>query len=329
MWITVVIVVFLIVIVYNLGDGQNSTIYQTQNPPTYSYPAASAPQISIAQSSLPLGVAAMMDIVATNMQFVDGQVTLGFGTSDIAVHRVTVLSPNHIVANAVVASGAVIGSTPLSIISGFETVFQPAVFQIRAANSSLPLISLPLVNNDPNQTIIYPGAVISILGSNLGASAASIQLTLHGQPVPVQSAGPNQINFVVPLQTPLGPTTLTLNNGVATSPAILVQIDTPPPVITSMTNNANQGLDANHPVSNGDVIFATLTGVDPGVVNNPSRVQVTVGGAPMAVLQITAAPDNKSVQVALLVGQSFGGAGVPVVVAVDGVRSSPYTIVVN
>jgi uncharacterized protein (TIGR03437 family) len=317
------------VIVYNLGDGQNSTIYQTQSPPTYGYPAASAPQISLVQSSLPAGVAAMVDLTAANIQFADGQVTLGFGTSDIAVRRVWVLSPTHIVANAMVAAGAAIGSTPVSVISGFQTVFHAAAFQIQPANPSLPLISLPLVNNDPSQAIIYPGAAMTIWGSNLGASAGSVQLTLRGQSVPVLFAGPNQVNFVVPLGTPVGLTTLTLNNGAATSPSILVQIDAPPPAITAITNSAGQTVDVNHPATSGDVVFATLTGVDPAVVNNPGRIQVAVAGAPMAVLQVTAAPDNKSVQVALQVGQSFGGASVPVVVAVDTVRSSPYTIVVN
>ena len=149
----------------------------------------------MAQSSLPAGVASLVDIVATNMQFVDGQITVGFGTSDIAVRRVWRLSPTHIIANVSVAPGAAMGSTPVSVISGFQTVFQPAAFQIQAANPSLPLISLPLVNNDPNQTIIYPGASVTIFGSNLGSSAGSVHLTLNGQSVPVVSAGgePDQL----------------------------------------------------------------------------------------------------------------------------------------
>ena len=49
----------------------------------------------------------------------------------------------------------------------------------------------------------------------------------------------------------------------------------------------------------------------------------------MAILQMAAAADSKSVQVALLVGQSFGGSSVPVQIAVDGVGSDPYSIVVN
>jgi uncharacterized protein (TIGR03437 family) len=317
------------VIVYNLGDGQNSTTYQAQNPPTYAYPVTGTPQISLAQSSLPAGVASLVDITATNMQFVDGQITVGFGTSDVAVRHVWRLSATHIIANVSVAPGAALGSMPVSVISGFQRVFQPAAFQIQTANPSLPLISLPLVNNDSNQTILYPGASVTIFGSNLGSSAGAVQLTLNGQSVPVVSAAANQITFVVPSGMPIGLTTLTLNNGSATSPAIEVEIDGRPPVITAVTNRSGQTVDANHAATVGDVIFATVTGVDPAVANNPSRVQATVGGGAVAILQVAAAADNKSVQVALLVGQSFGGSSVPVEIAVDGVGSDPYSIVIN
>jgi len=318
------------VIVYNLDDGQNSTIYQTQGPPTYLYPVTGTPQIAIAQQALPAGVASIIDIVSqNNVQFADGQVTVGFGTSDITVRRLWAIGPNHIVANAVVSPGAVLGQTPLSVISGFQRVFEPQAFQIQAANPALPQISLPLVNNDPNQPILYPGAAVTIFGSNLGSSLAGVQLTIHGQAVPVAAAAPNQISFVVPAQMPLGLTTLTLNNGSAVSPPIVVEIDAVPPAITAVTNTVGQAVDANHPANNGDVIFATVANVDPSVVNNLSRVAVSIGGAPMAVLQVTAAANSPSVQMAFQVGQSFGGAAVPVVVAVDGVTSSPYAIVVN
>jgi uncharacterized protein (TIGR03437 family) len=318
------------VIVYNLDDGQNSTLYQTQAPPTYAYPVTGTPQIAIAQSVMPAGVSSIIDIVGqSNLQFADGQTTLGFGTSDISVRHVWVLSPNHIVANAVIAPGANVSSVPISIVSGFQRLFEPASFQIQGVNSSLPQISLPLVNNDPNQAILYPGAVVNILGSNLGTSLGSVQLAIRGQSVPVASVSPNQVTFVVPAQLQLGLTVLTLNNGSATSPAIVVEIVAPPPVITAVTNMAGNPVDANHAANNGDVIFATVSGVDLGVVKNPGRIQVSAGGMSMAVLQVVAAANNQSVVVAFQVGQSFGGASVPVVVAVDGVRSSPVAIVVN
>ena len=317
------------VIVYNLDDGQNSTIYQTQGPPAYTYPVTGAPQLAIAQTALPAGVSSIIDIVAqNNLQLVDGQVTIGFGTSDISVLRSWVIGPNHIVANAILSPGATPGSAPLSVISGFQRVFEPQAFQIQAANPALPQINLPLVNNDPNQPTLYPGAAVTIFGSNLGSSPAAIQVTIHGLTVPVAAVGANQISFVIP-PMPLGLTTLTLNNGSATSPPIVVEIDAPPPAITAVNNMAGQAVNAANPAGNGAVLFATVANADPAAVSNPGLVQVAVGGVSMAVLAVNAIPNSQSIQVAFQVGQSFGGATVPVVAAVNGARTDPYSIVVN
>ena len=58
------------VIVYN-GDGQNSTFYQPQAPPTYTYPSSGAPQITVTPAALPAGATALVDIVAQYMSFTD------------------------------------------------------------------------------------------------------------------------------------------------------------------------------------------------------------------------------------------------------------------
>ena len=62
------------------GDGQNSTFLQSQNPPTYAYPVTGTPQTALDKTALPAGVSSMVDITAQNAAFVDGQVTVGFGT---------------------------------------------------------------------------------------------------------------------------------------------------------------------------------------------------------------------------------------------------------
>ena len=86
------------------ADNQNSMLVQSANPVTYAYAAANAPQITaVNPSSLPAGfnfdgTSAMVDVMASHTNFVQGQVTVGFGTSDIAVRRVWVLSPTHLVA---------------------------------------------------------------------------------------------------------------------------------------------------------------------------------------------------------------------------------------
>jgi len=152
---------------------------------------------------------------------------------------------------------------------------------------------------------------------------------LNDQPAQVLFSASNQINFVVPPKLSPGLATLKLNNGSTIAPQLLVEIDPAPPAISLITNAGGQALDTGHVASSGDVIVATVTGVDPSVIGSTSRVRAFVSGVEMAVLQISAGSDKNTVQVAFLVGQSFGGLGVPVVVSVDGTRSSPYSIVVK
>jgi uncharacterized protein (TIGR03437 family) len=314
------------VIVFS-SDGQNSTFYQSQNPPTYTYPNTGTPQISLNSSSLPANVSSLVDITAVNMQFVDGLVTVGFGTSDISVRRVWVLSPTHLMANMAVASGAALGISEVSVISGFQIAAQSGAFQTLAASPSLPSIALPITNADANQPIIYPGAAVTMYGSNLGTSASTAQLTLNEQNVPILFLNSNQVNFVVPAGFPPGLAVLKLNNGSASSFPIQIQVDSAPPVITQVANAAGP-LDTRNTASPGDILLATVSGVDASVVNNTARVQLTVSSVPMAVLKVTAVSGN-TVQVAFLVSQSFGGFTAPVVVTVDGARSSPYNIIVR
>jgi len=73
----------------------------------------------------------------------------------------------------------------------------------------------------------------------------------------------------------------------------------------------------------GDVLAAVVSGIDPAAAN-PNRVQVTVSGLPMTILQI--APQGNQFQIQFVLSQSFGGSQVPVVVSVDGSGSTPVVI---
>jgi uncharacterized protein (TIGR03437 family) len=313
------------VTVYN-SDGQNSTFYQSQAPPLYSYPTTGAPQFSIDTVALSAGESTMVNINAANMQFLNGQVAVGFGTTDISVRRVWVLSPTHLVANLVAAPGAASISSEISVTSGFQTASQPGGFFVWPVNPVLPVIGLPIVNANPTQSSIQPGSDASLYGINLGGGSA--QVALNGQPVPILYASPGQINFQIPTNFPAGLATLNLNNGASAAPPIEIEIDNPPPVIAAVTNGSNQPLDASHSASAGDTVLLTLSGVDPTVVNNPSRIQVTLAGVPMYVSQVSTGTQAGTVQVAFAISQSFGSSAVPIVVAVDGNPSSPYSILV-
>jgi len=313
------------VTVYN-SDGQNSMILQGQNPPTYPYNVSGTPQINtINYTALPAGSSAAIDITASSVNFVNGQTTVGFGTDDVTVNHVWVLSPTHLVANAVVAPGAAITPSDLSVIAGFQVIEQQGGFQTQVARPGAPDIALPIVNADPTQQTVYPGSIASINGTNLTLGSTA-QVTLNGTPIPVQSASPTQVNVSIPAGFPLGPATLVLNNGGTVSFPVIVEIDNLPPAIQAVTNPS--GLPLAGVTSNaGDMIDVVVSGLDPSVIGTPN-LQVTVSGVAMTIFQVTPLPGGQY-QLQVILTQSFGGAQVPLAVWVNGSSSPPVSITVR
>jgi uncharacterized protein (TIGR03437 family) len=308
-------------------DGQNSMFLQSQNPQTYAYNVTGTPQLdTVSFTALPAASSAVVDITASNINFVNGQVTVGFGTDDVTVRQVWVLSPTHIVANAVVVPGAAITPSDLSVIAGFQVIDQPGGFQTQVARPGFPDIGLPIVNADPTQATVYPASAASIFGTNLAAVPSAVQVTLNGTQIPVLYASATQINVVIPAGFPLGPTTLVVNNGATAAFPVIVEIDELPPAIVAITSPSGASLAGV--ISNpGDLIDLVVSGLDPTVIGS-SNLQVTVSGVPMTVFQVNPLPNGQD-QIQVILTQSFGGAQVPLAVWVNGSSSQPVTITVR
>jgi uncharacterized protein (TIGR03437 family) len=313
------------------ADNQNSMLLQSANPVTYPYPAVNAPEIgAISPAALPAGydaagTAAMVDITTANTNFVDGQVTLGFGTSDISVRRVWVRGPAHLTADVVVANNAAAGGVSVDVISGFQVISAPAAFQIQPPNGNLPAMALPVDNGVSFAPSLHPGDYGTIFGANLAASPTSAQVMLNGAAAPLAYASAGQINFIIPAATPVGPATLVVSNGPASTYPVMLQIDAPQPMIQ---------LPAVAATNPGDIVNVQVTNVDPGIVTAPSRVQVTMSRVPMNVLGVTQVsgaasgqPASPGVfQIQFAVTQSFAGSEVPLVVLVDGSPSTAVSV---
>jgi len=297
-------------------DGQNSTfLQQYPNIPTYSYPSAGTPQFAATNpASLPAGGEAMVDLSAVNTSFVDGEVTVGFGTSDINVNRVWVLSPTHLWADVTVAPGAALGSSEISVISGFQVITQPLGFQIVPPNAAAPVI-LAVVNGVPGQATIYPSAIATIWGSNL----VNPQITINGQAAQVTYSSNYQVNVAIPAGTPTGPVVLTLTTG-SGSVSLVVPVTYAPPVILGIAEASGAAVNNATAAASGDVLNIAITGLDPTVTLASGRLQVMVAGVSMPVQSISAG------QIQFTLNQSFKGAVVPVTIVVDGSASAPFLI---
>jgi hypothetical protein len=308
------------VVAYN-QDGQNSTTLDSVNlaygfalrspPLTYAYPASAAPQIAVIPAKLPAGAFAKVDVLAANMTFANGQVTLGFGTDDVTVSHVWPLSPTHLVANVRVASNAALGTSDLSVISGFQVATQAKAFQTVSANAQSPAIAV-VTNGIMSQATLYPGGYGTVWGSNLLVAGATARLTLNDNPVVVAYASANQVNFVVPSDFAIGPA-----------------IDLAPPAITSVTFVSDPGPDAGHPAADGSVLNVLVTGFDPTVLSNLDRVSVTLGGVAMTVGRAATTKSDGVYQIQISLVQPPAGDKVPLAVWVDGSSSAPVFIPVQ
>jgi uncharacterized protein (TIGR03437 family) len=310
------------VTVFN-SDGQNSTFWQDPAAPTYLYPPGNVPMIQgVNPPALPAGARAIVEISGANTAFADGQVTVGFGTDDVRVNRVWVLSPSRVVADVVVAPDAAVGLSEVSVISGFQVLGLASSFQVQPANPALPNISS--VASESGDPLLYAGTVAVIAGSNLAQPDSLPQVTLNDIPVAVRSAAAGQVSFVIPQIMPAGPAVLALNNGSAAAFRVMIQIDAPPPTIVGAYNAAGIAIDAGHPAAAGDLVIIMVTGLDASAARI-GRVTVTVAGVPMSVQQITPAMGGQfAIQFTL--SRSYGGSQPAATVAVDGAPSLPFPI---
>jgi uncharacterized protein (TIGR03437 family) len=271
----------------------------------------------------------MVDIVTQNMAFVDGQVAVGFGSGDITVKRVWVISPNQLQANIAVADNAVAGTSEVSVISGFQVLSQTNAFQVLPKNPGLPVIN-DVTNANSAQRTIYPGGFVTISGTNLANVPANVQVTLGDQPMTLQPGGvqPGQVNFFIPANFPTGVAILRLNNGITAATPIAVQVDVPPPAIQSVTNASGVAYDASHPAASQDVVNVFVSNLDPTVAANPGRLQVLMNGRVMALQGVTPS-GNGLTQITFVVTQGFGGVMVNLTVVVDGSSSAPFALTVR
>ncbi|MDP9054690.1 MAG: matrixin family metalloprotease [Acidobacteriota bacterium] len=259
-------------------DGQNSQLLQPASPVTYSYGILPVPAItSISPASLPAGAEAAIDISGSGFTFIAGSVGVGFGTTDITVQRIFVLSPNHLQVDVYVSAGAVLSNPDVSVISGFQLATAPAAFQIAAAVAGQPTPAPMLINALPGLTGAYPGAIVSLYGQNLAGAAPPV-VTIAGQAAGILYASPTQINLQMPTALTPGPATMIVNNGAASSFPVTVNVDPLPAAMEAVQYSNGDYVYAGHPIHQGDSIIVTLGNFAPaGTAIDPSRVQILVG----------------------------------------------------
>jgi len=136
-----------------------------------------------------------------------------------------------------------------------------------------------VVNTVAGQTALYPGAIVSVFGSNLAQGNTSPSVTFNGVPALVLFASPNQVNLQIPAGLSPGPAPLVLSNALGTSYAVDVNIDPVPTTLAGLLNTSGVLIDSVHPARSGDIVTVLVSNfAEPGISVASSRVQISVSG---------------------------------------------------
>jgi uncharacterized protein (TIGR03437 family) len=305
------------------GDGQTSMFLDAAAPPEYKYDAAeAAPYLSVLPSSLPAGSEAMVDIYGANTHFTSGQTVIGFGSSDIVVRSMWVLSPDRLRANVHVGPLAAEGMARLTVVTGFEIVEHRFALLVQPANPAAFVVNPRAVNPVTGLPSIYAGGQAAVQVSNLTAGAA-VTVTLNDQPATVVSVEDGRLVFAVPAGLGTGTAILRISVGTVAAYPVVLMLDAAPPAVLSVSKS---------PAVPGEELVVTVTGLgDSDAVNSPRKVHIVVGGVDHTAVEVTPSESDPAVYLVrfTLSAAVPQGDQVPLIVRVGDRASLPVPIAVH
>jgi uncharacterized protein (TIGR03437 family) len=306
-------------------DGQSSLFLQP-NPVLYTYDAGDAPAAVLSPSALPAGTEAVVEINAANASFADGYTQIGFGTSDVAVRRLWVVSPTRLLANVSVSPAALSQATAVTIANGLQMVTQPFSFLVQPANPRQLTLASQALSAATGQPGVQAGSVALIAAPGLTQAqiAAGLSLTFNGAPAQIVNAAPGQIAFVVPGGAAAGPAVLRLQAGAEASLPIAIPIDPALPVIFGALSGG-AAIDATRPARPTDLV--TLVAGNLGDTPSVGRMHLLVGGIEHQIALVVPAPNQPGFfQVAFFLNPAVPAGAQPVVLILDGRASAPFPL---
>jgi len=231
------------------------------------------------------------------------------------------------------------------------------------AGTAAPAIaSGGIVNAASFATMVAPGSLASIFGSNFAATAQSasdvplpkslsgVSVTMNGVASPLVYAGANQINYQVPYEIQPGTASVVVTSNGVSSPAASVTVAAAAPGILTfgsnraVVQNADYSVnEANNPAKVGSTVIAYATGQ--GLLDNPvatgaaapstvlsrprGAVTATIGGKAATVVFGGLTPGFVGLMQVNLTIPSLTAGTYPLVITVGGVNSNSAQVTVT
>ncbi len=294
-------------------DGQSSLFLTGNNPLAVALEGGDGSFV-VSPGSVPAGTESMIEITGGNTNFVEGQVSLGFGVSDILVRRISVVANNRLLVNVLVSASAPAGPTSITLVSGLQPL-PIASFNILPANNRQLSLSPANAASGATATVQLNGPALS----------GQLNVLLNDRPLTGAVLAGNTLTFPVPAGLAPGALPLRVTVGSDVSLPILFTVDPPPPQVISAAAQLGANLDANRPARPGESIVLTVAGLGEAVSVN--RIVVNIGGVDHTPQQVQLA--NGLHQVTVLLSTLIPTGVAPVTVAIDGRASSPFFLIVR
>jgi uncharacterized protein (TIGR03437 family) len=315
------------------SDGQSSLFLRPDAPAQLPFTEPEASTFSITPNTINPGTETIYEINSPGARFQNGRVTVGFGSSDIQVRALTVLSPTKLLVSVVATPQAPASSYTVTVQSGLNHM------QLRnglgVQNLSVAF-GRPALQPDPRWTteagspFVMPGSNALVLVAGLNTSNPRVTATLNDSPVTVLSAASGRVLLQIPATTNTGWAQLKLNVEGETVNSVLVLVTGAAPTIQRLEGSDQFNIDTIRPAIPGDQILVTFT--DPSQSTDgtlrANEVSLTLGETPIYTLRVERiATGVFQASITLPRGTPDGTQSLSVVV--NGRASSPFNIAVR
>jgi hypothetical protein len=257
-------------------DGQSSLFLQGDAPPTAVLDAAPVAGISISPSRIPAAAESVVEIEGVNTNFTDGLVSVGFGSSDVAVRKIWVLSPTRLLAQVEVGDNPLLTPLDVTVTNGLRTFTAPGAFS--PGPRDLNRMKIHSMSANPVTGITSGPAGGTIVLGLSSTSATFPRVLIGGETAALSQLAPSIYAITIPQNLPAGPAILRAFDNSSEALPIAIQVEGPPIEIVEFTNSAGDKIDAQRPARIGDIVIARLARpLEIRPLQTP-RASVNVGG---------------------------------------------------
>lgn len=295
-------------------------------PPSYTYTVPQSPSIVLNSGLLLPGTNSLVDIIGTNTSFVQGQVTVGVGSSDVTIGQIWVAGPLRVLANVTISPNAQVGPVDLTVVSDLQQETLHGVLQVQTPASNQMTLQTPIVDffTGLDGTPVGGTALIPTVGVPLNMAGWKLMLD-YNTPASFQMGGGGLITAQIPAGILPGASIMQLippGNG-PVIPPVVIQIDAPPPVILAVVDATGRPIGASNSVAFGSTVSLSVTGLTQSLTGaGLSQVQVMVGGVAITgPLNILPGPQPDSYQIQFTLSPNVPYGQKPVTVGIGTRRS--------